>query len=461
MLSPWLYTSITNYSYRNLFVSKTNTKNTEPDLVDTYTISDDGMTYEMTLKKDLLWSDGEPITLDDVIFSFEAIMLTEQVNTLFVYAFPNIVGATAYANGEADSIEGISINGDVLTIQLEKPMRTLLPILAQFAILPEHCLKDEDIVKIHESDFWLDPVVSGIYKFGDKVENEYMSYVYNEYYGGDKPNMDGLILRADYELEEVDYTTLSNVSSILSFRTISAMKEYDVETEYYRYMIFNMNQNGAEETLVDDVNVRTAIIQAIDFDVILSEIYYGATLTSELDIKYYDFERAKWLLEEAEYEFTRPLVLLTPFVDADTEALMNKMAEYIEAIGFEVEIVMGGNLYADIYDVAINDLSTLGDFQWYTEYADTHALRQYVLGDCSEFDPLLDALEATTNEEEYIVALAELKNKSVEKVYKFPFLTTNHKAYINRNRVVLPSDLVLGNSRYKFDMDLANWDIKE
>lgn len=461
MPSPWLHTSITNYCYRNLFISSATTDETIPDLIDTYTISEDGRTYEMTLKPNLVWSDGEAITLNDVVFSLEAVMRTEQVNTLFQYAFPNIVGATAYANGETDAIEGLSISGDVLTMQLEKPMHTLVPILAQFAILPEHALKDADVAKIHEDVYWQDPIVSGIYKFGDKVQGEYITYVPNENYAEKKPEIDILMLRADYTEEDLDYTSVSNVSSILSYRTIPAMKEYDVETVFYRYLLFNLNQNGAEETIIDDVNVRTAIIQSVDFETILSDVYYGATSTEDVEYKTYDVERAKRLLAEAEYEFTRPLVLLTPFVDADTAALVQMMAEYIEVIGFDVEVVIGGNLYTDIYDIAINDLSAVGDFQWYTEYSDTHTFRDSVLGDCSDFDPLLDALEAAKTDAEYQAALGDLKLKSVEKVYKFPFLTMNHKAYVNRNRVVLPSDLVFGNSRYKFDMDLSNWDVKE
>ncbi len=460
MVTPWLYTSVTNFSYRNLFISDTRTDETVPDLVDTYSVSPDGLIYEMTLKKDLLWSDGEELNLEDVIFSFESILVTEQVNDLFKYAFASIVGANAYASGAADSIEGINVEGDVLTIQLEKPMRTFIPILGQFAILPAHCFQDEDVVKIHESAFWSNPVVSGIYKIGEKVENEYLTYVYNENYGKTEPNIETLMLRADYELAEIDYTTTSNVSQILSLRAMSFMQEHDVTVEFYRYMLFNMNQNGAEETAVDDVRVRTAIIQAIDFESILTEVYYNSQLTSELESKSYDVERAKALLEEAEHDFDRPLVLLTPFVDADTTLLMEKMAGCLEKVGFEVEIKMGGNLYTDVYDVGVNDLSAIGKFQWYTEYGDTHDLRKYVFGDCTEFDVLIDELEATTTNEEYQITLQNLNEKSMEKVYKFPIITMNHKAYTNKDRVEVPDDLVFGNARYKFDLNLPNWDIK-
>lgn len=44
----------------------------QPDLVDKYTVSDDGLTYTLTLLKDLKYSDGvTPVTADDAVFSWE------------------------------------------------------------------------------------------------------------------------------------------------------------------------------------------------------------------------------------------------------------------------------------------------------------------------------------------------------------------------------------------------------
>ncbi len=40
-----------------------------PDLAESYTSSDDGLTYSFTLKPNLVWQDGEPVTADDVIFT--------------------------------------------------------------------------------------------------------------------------------------------------------------------------------------------------------------------------------------------------------------------------------------------------------------------------------------------------------------------------------------------------------
>src|SRR5438067_2469373 len=42
----------------------------QPDLVDSYKVSDGGLTYTMTLHKDLKYSDGTPLTVDDVVYNW-------------------------------------------------------------------------------------------------------------------------------------------------------------------------------------------------------------------------------------------------------------------------------------------------------------------------------------------------------------------------------------------------------
>ena len=72
-------------------------------------ISGGGKTYTMTLRKGLVYSNGKPVTASDFAYSVErAIKIPWGGSGLFIT--PNIVGATAFANGKAKSISGISTN---------------------------------------------------------------------------------------------------------------------------------------------------------------------------------------------------------------------------------------------------------------------------------------------------------------------------------------------------------------
>ncbi|MEK6826293.1 MAG: ABC transporter substrate-binding protein, partial [Nanoarchaeota archaeon] len=58
--------------YSGLFQFNENQK-LLPDLASDYKISADGKLYDINLRKDAKWSDGEPLTVDDIIYTFEAI----------------------------------------------------------------------------------------------------------------------------------------------------------------------------------------------------------------------------------------------------------------------------------------------------------------------------------------------------------------------------------------------------
>lgn len=454
---PWEYISVTNFCYRALFVAQADTDEIVPDMVDKYEISDDGLHYYMTLKDDLIWSDGEVIDLEDVIFSFETALKIKEINTMFQTTFSYIKGATEYMKGEVDYIAGVEVVDDMLHIELEKPMNIFLSVLAQFAILPEHALNDEPISAVSTCDFWLDPVVSGMYKRGAFVPTEYLTYVFNECYTGEEPEIQTLYMRSDFSIDEIDYTTTSDVTQILEYRSMAGMKEYEVDASFYRYLLFKDVKNGIVDPVMNDSKLRQAIVFAINTEMIMNDIYYSSGSLLNTNFETYQFELSKSMIEECGYDFSRPLVILTPFVDAVSIDLMEAMAADLEAVGFTVTTIFGGNIYTDSYDMALNDLSTIDETQWYMEFDQRHELRINNFAEADAFDALLDELLATTDSKEQEEKLGELQSLSIELAYKFPMLTMNHKAYINKYKISVPSDFVFGNARYRYDMRMEDW----
>ena len=53
----------------------------EPALAESWEVSEDGQTIVFLLKNNLQWSDGEPLTVDDVVFTFNDILLNEAITT--------------------------------------------------------------------------------------------------------------------------------------------------------------------------------------------------------------------------------------------------------------------------------------------------------------------------------------------------------------------------------------------
>ena len=135
--TPWYNRLLaTNLMFRSLFLADSNLTNAQPDLADSYEISDDKLTYTITLKDGLKWSDGEELTAEDVKFSIETALKAATINSIYTSAFKNI--------------SDMSVDGNTITLTLSSPYASMIDVLAQFAILPEHCLKDADPLKLDD-----------------------------------------------------------------------------------------------------------------------------------------------------------------------------------------------------------------------------------------------------------------------------------------------------------------------
>ena len=73
-------TDVLGQMYLGLVTENAVTKETEPSLAESWEISDDTMSYTFKMREGLKWSDGQPITADDVVFTFNEIIIKQQKN---------------------------------------------------------------------------------------------------------------------------------------------------------------------------------------------------------------------------------------------------------------------------------------------------------------------------------------------------------------------------------------------
>lgn len=71
--------SVFGYMYEGLINENGLTSELEPGLAESWEVSKDGKKIVFTLREDLKWSDGEPLTTDDIIFSYEKIYFNEKI----------------------------------------------------------------------------------------------------------------------------------------------------------------------------------------------------------------------------------------------------------------------------------------------------------------------------------------------------------------------------------------------
>ena len=457
--------------YRTLFLADTDLVGLNPDLANDYTVSDDGLVYTIDFIGGK-WSDGEDLTLEDVVFSIEANLRVATSNGIYTSAFSKIEGADAWKAGEADGLSGLAVDGNTLTITLSSPHSTLPQVLAQFAILPAHCFEGADLLELHNNEYWSKPVTSGMYTVGEMNPGNYYTLVRNEYYEGTAPKIDKVVVNLVSDIITaaqagmVDVTNTNSVDIINELNKLDYMTMYPVDILFFRYFICNMEGvDGNENPPMQDVRVRRAILHAIDRETLAESLFPGLAHVSNMGTEYeYNPELAKQLLEEAGYDFNHTFRILYYYSDQGSIDFMEAIAYYLGEVGMKVEITQSSNGTQDLfqtrdYDVGYKGLSAFDISEWYGEYSSTNSNFQNIFGGDTAFDDLILEYAAATTDADKQAVLDELGAKEAELAYKLPLFTIGNNMFINTGRVSLPDDIVFGNPWYKTDISYEEWEI--
>ncbi len=457
--------------YRTLFLADTDLTTLSPDLASGYTVSEDGLVYTIDFIGGK-WSDGEELTLDDVVFSIEANLRVATSNGIYTSAFSKIEGADAWKAGEADGLSGLVVDGNTLTITLTAPHNTLPQVLAQFAILPEHCFEGADLLELHNNPYWAQPVTSGMYTVGEMNVGNYYTMVRNEYYDGIAPKIEKVVVNfvADTITAAqdglVDVTNTNSVADVNELNKLDNMTMYPVDILFFRYFICNMEGvDGHKNPPMQDVRVRQAVLHAIDRETLADSLFPGLAHVSNMGTEYeYNPELAKQLLKEAGYDFNHTLRILYYYSDQGTIDFMEAIAYYLGEVGMKVELIQSSNSTQDLfqtrdYDIGYKGLSAFDISEWYTEYSSANANFRNIFGGDTAFDELINRYAAATADADKEAVLVELGAKEAELVYKLPLFTIGNNMFINTDRVKLPDDIVFGNPWYKTDIRYEEWEI--
>lgn len=219
------------------------------ELAETYEMSDDGLTLTLNIRDDALWHDGEPVTAEDVAWSIQAAAFNPTSQPTVVSSFRAIEGAQAFVDGEADSISGISVDGNTITLQFESVAPNILLSLTQFHPLPKSYFEGVDLLQLQQAEFWQNPVGSGPFRIEEVRMNDFMTLVpFEDYYGGvaklDRiivtPSADGdanLIRNASAGRADFGYT--KNTSEAAALAEMDNMTVYPIDIPYTRMMWIN------------------------------------------------------------------------------------------------------------------------------------------------------------------------------------------------------------------------------
>jgi peptide/nickel transport system substrate-binding protein len=111
----------------------------EPDLAESWEISEDKQRIVFTLRQGLKWSDGEPLTVDDVVFTFNDIFLNEKIPTDI---------KDVLRIGKSRALPKVrKLDERRVEFTVPEPFAPFLRTAGELAILPEHALRESVMAK--------------------------------------------------------------------------------------------------------------------------------------------------------------------------------------------------------------------------------------------------------------------------------------------------------------------------
>lgn len=455
-----------------------------------WTQSEDGLTYTITLRDDVKWHDGEPMTAEDVIFTFN----TEAANPMCNYrtSIRNIEGYDAVSNGEATELSGLSAEGNVITIKLSSVKATFMHGLRTLMILPKHLLADVAPADISTyEEFWSKPVGTGAYKMDVVSFPDYFTLVANEDYWDETAGIkhvqftnysaggnDAMV--AAMIAGELDYV-FGNATNDMAVAENIVAQNSDVKTLLLsgggttRYMAFNLNgrEDGNNKEILKDSKVRQAFDLIIDQNVIAS-FYSGQAVAlstlvnpsspqynADIPLPYQDIETAKQMLDEAGFDYSQTIDIAYYYDDQTTADIMALIKQEFAEAGVTVETtLLSGDLNTLIYESCNYDMIYLGSSHWLPagcygslattgnfnflgmeeergEVFDADATGYFATGDDAELKKIADRLQA--NDYKYR--------------YTIPCYTLNTVQMYNAAHISIPADIfsVTNCTNYRFN----------
>lgn len=264
--------------------------NIVPDLIKDYRIIDNGQTIEFSLKENAKWSDGKPLTVDDVIFTIRLAQDSDYLSPL-------------RTNWQGVEVEKTSDYKGIM--KLKQPYSSFLEALASLKIMPEHVWQNASVQAITGNTEYnlMTPIGSGPYVIkktsqrNDKTVKSITMAANKDYYNG-QPHIQKIEIIFFDKQEDIanslkkgaiDAAELEN-SPITDSGQFKNFNQHLLQTTNY----FSVFLNNVRDPF-KNLNVRTALAMATDKQGIVDAALKGRgeAISSPLLPSFYGFSESK------------------------------------------------------------------------------------------------------------------------------------------------------------------------
>ena len=280
------------------------------DLATGYEVSEDGLTWTVSIREDAKFSDGQPLTSEDVVFTFEKLM--ESSSTVDLTFVDSVTSKSDYS----------------LEFKLKSPRSTFISNLIATGIVPK---------KSYTSEYYQNPIGSGPLVLVQWDKGQQIIVKPNENYYGQKPNFDRitfLFLEEDaaFAAAKAGQLDMTAIPPSYASQKIEGMKLTEVSSVDNRGIMFPTVKSGEADAdsnpigndVTSDLAIRQAINVALDRQAIVDGVLegYGTKAYSICD-------KMPWWNEETvttdnDVDLAKKILADGGWIDADGDGISEK-----------------------------------------------------------------------------------------------------------------------------------------
>ena len=280
------------------------------DLATGYEVSEDGLTWTVSIREDAKFSDGQPLTSEDVVFTFEKLM--ESSSTVDLTFVDSVTSKSDYS----------------LEFKLKSPRSTFISNLIATGIVPK---------KSYTSEYYQNPIGSGPLVLVQWDKGQQIIVKPNENYYGQKPNFDKitfLFLEEDaaFAAAKAGQLDMTAIPPSYASQKIEGMKLTEVSSVDNRGIMFPTVKSGEADAdsnpigndVTSDLAIRQAINVALDRQAIVDGVLegYGTKAYSICD-------KMPWWNEETvttdnDVDLAKKILADGGWIDADGDGILEK-----------------------------------------------------------------------------------------------------------------------------------------
>ena len=341
-----------------------------------WTVSDDYMTFSMEVKDGIYWSNGDPLTVDDFVWSIYNQILNP--NSVYSGSWNKVVGYDAFKEGTTDTLEGLTVEGNKITVTMTEPQVTWNH-LQQFYILPAKAFEGIAWADVDVSDYFKAPYGTGAFMVEEVSFPDYVTVVRNENYHGEPAGFKRAKF-VSYAAGGNDAAVAAMIAGEIDFGTrqiildgtvASNIVAQNADIEWIRvpgggvrlfWFRTQPRADGKESPWINDVRVRKAIDLLINQEMLSAFLPETTTpaytlmgtaafeYNTELPQVAYDPEQAIALLDDYGWDYETEIQLAYYYDDQVTHDSMLAIEQDFAAAGVKLDaFLLTGDLAAAIY----------------------------------------------------------------------------------------------------------------